>query len=72
MMQNDCCPKTRTAITVAVIIATFLLMAGLVRLMIAYTQAPSTAATRAKERATFLDEYRNVNAPLLESYGSGA
>jgi len=68
-MPNECCPKTRTAITVAVVVATFLIMAGLVKLMIAYTQAPSTTATRAAERAANFKQYQNENDKLRDEYG---
>jgi O-acetyl-ADP-ribose deacetylase (regulator of RNase III) len=44
-------------------------MGGLVKLMIAYTQAPDTTATRAAERAKFLAEYRQANQPLVQTYG---
>jgi hypothetical protein len=65
---ESCCPKTRTVITVAVIIATFLIMGGLVKLMIAYTSAPSTSAARALERQKFRDDLRAEVANLTNSY----
>ena len=67
--DSKCCLNARTAIYVAVIVATFLIMGGLVKLMIAYTQAPSTTATRAQERADNLKKYQEENSKLLNEYG---
>jgi hypothetical protein len=67
--NSKCCEKARVAITAVVIVATFLIMAGLVKLMIAYTQAPSTAATRAAERAANLKQYKADNTKLHDEYG---
>jgi len=55
-------------LTVLGVAGTFLVMAWLVWLMRAYTQAPALAQARAAERLKIKAEFDAANAPLLNGY----
>src|SRR5271157_996977 len=60
--------KNSGLLTVLAVAGTFLVMAWLVWLMRAYTQAPSLAQARAVERLKIKADFDAANAPLLNGY----
>jgi len=60
--------KNGNLLTVLAVAGAFLVMAWLVWLMRAYTQAPSLAQARAVERLKIKADFDAANAPLLNGY----
>jgi hypothetical protein len=61
--------KGKLAITVVAVLATFLLMAFLVRQMVKVVQAPPVATDRAAARAKDNTDIRGAGAEALKSWG---